>query len=49
MIYGKRVHTVHFWFLYIKFIGLAGEGFEVVCTLVCTKGDHPRQAEKTAK
>ncbi|MBT8499759.1 hypothetical protein DH20_09725 [Pantoea agglomerans] len=32
MIYGKSVHSVHFWFLFIKFIRLGGEGFKAECT-----------------
>jgi len=40
MILKKSIHTVHFGLLFIKFIVLGSEGFEEVCALVCTKGDH---------
>lgn len=43
MIFGKSVHTVHFWFLWINFNVIGGEWFEVGCTLVCTKSDHFRE------
>lgn len=46
MILGKSVHTVHFWFLSIKFILLDSEGVEEGCTLVCTMGDYFDSCDK---
>jgi hypothetical protein len=46
MIYGKSVHSVQFWFLFIKFIRLGGEGFKAECTLLCTESDHFNQSHQ---
>lgn len=43
MIYGKSVHTVHFFVLFIIFIVLGSKWFEVRCTQVCTKCDYLSQ------
>lgn len=46
MILGKSVHTVHYWLLFIKFMGLGSEWFEAECALRFIISGHFELSDK---